>query len=84
MNAPNSAGQLDVPTQLDREPAPDMLAELGPLAYGLFVLSEQGPLTDVRALNDSRAGQLPVQAERAPDRDARQDVLLGQLGELDF
>jgi hypothetical protein len=66
------------------ELAPDMLAELGPLAHGLFVLSEPGPLAGVRSLADSRASQLPAQAERAPEREAHQDALLGELGDLDL
>ena len=75
------------PDQVDPvapEPAPDMLAELGPLAYGLFALSEPGPLSEVRSLADSRAGQVPAQAERTPEREARQDALLDELGALDL
>jgi hypothetical protein len=84
MSDPNSADRTDLPTELEREPAPDMLAELGPLAYGLFALSARGPLTEVRSLADSRAGQVPAQAARTPEREDRQDALLGELGELDL
>ncbi len=84
MSNPNSADRPELPTELEREPAPDMLAELGPLAYGLFVLSEQGPLSGVRSLGDRQAGQVPAQAERTPERETRQNALLGEFGELDF
>ncbi len=76
----------DLPTDLDREPAPDMIAELGPLAYGLFALSERGPLAEVRTLADSRATHLPAQAERAPEPEpaSRSETLLDELGNLDL
>lgn len=97
MSSPNSNTDRSEPTpelatepatELEREPAPDMLAELGPLAYGLFALSERGALTEVRTLADSRAAQVPAQANRPPEpeveAEARQNALLGELGELDL
>ena len=74
----------DLPADLEREPAPDMIAELGPLAYGLFALSEPGPLTQVRPLADSRAPQVPAQADYRPGREPRGEAVLGESGELDL
>ena len=66
-------------------PAPDMLAELGPLAYGLFALAEPGELAEVSALADSIPAWVPPQAERVADSDTvRQQALLGELGSLDL
>lgn len=72
-------------SESDREPAPDMLAELGPLAYGLLILSETGPLTEIRALTDSQGAQIPAQSGHVLQSDrARQEALLGELGRLDL
>lgn len=72
-------------TALPAAPAPDILAELGELAYGLFALAEAGELSEVRSLEDSRAGQVPAQAERISASDsARRQALLGELGSLDI
>lgn len=73
-----------LPADLDHEPAPDMIAELGPLAYGLFALGAPAPLTEVRALADSRAAKVPAQVERAAELHGRQDAILDELGELDL
>ncbi|WP_019874586.1 hypothetical protein [Sporichthya polymorpha] len=73
-----------LPTDADRTPAPDMLGELGPLAYGLVVLSEIDDLADVSTLSERQAAQLPSQVERTVERDARSEALLGELGALDL
>ena len=64
--------------------AADTVAELGPLAYGLFVLSEPGELDAVPTLEERRAAQVPAQAQRSCERDVRQEKLLGELGALDL
>lgn len=83
MNEPRTHATA-LPSDSDREAAPDMLAELGPLAYGLVALSEDGPLSAVRTLPESWAAQVPAQADRSPEQDARSEALLGELGELDL
>lgn len=73
------------PVVLPEPPAPDILTELGELAYGLFALAEPGDLDGVRSLGDSRAGQVPAQAERISENEtARRQALLGELGSLDI
>lgn len=73
------------PVDLPEPPTPDILAELGELAYGLFALAEAGDLSEVRSLEDSRAGQVPAQAVRVSESDtARRQALLGELGNLDI
>lgn len=79
-----SDSQTDLPRDTESDPAPDMLAELGPLAYGLFALGQDGPLSEVRTLDQSRAAQVPAQADRSPEREARSEALLDELGELDL
>lgn len=70
---------------LPEAPAPDILAELGELAYGLFALAEAGELGEVRSLEDSRAGHVPAQAERITESEtARRQALLGELGSLNI
>jgi hypothetical protein len=64
--------------------APNIIAELGPLAYGLFVLAEPGPLDEIEPLSEARAKHLPTQSARSIDREAFQEKLLGELGELDL
>lgn len=76
--------QTGVPTELERDAAPDMLDELGPLAYGLFALGQDGSLNDIRSLQQSRATRVPAQADRSPEPDSRADALLDELGELDL
>ena len=86
MSNPTNSPKTDpaLPTETERAPAPDMLAELGPLAYGLFALAQPGELTAVRTLPDARAAQVPAQAGPSPERESRQDALLGELGALDL
>lgn len=62
----------------------DVIAELGPLAYGLFVLSEPGELTEVKSLDESKAAIVPSQTSRTLERDLFQEKLLGELGALDL
>lgn len=70
---------------LPTAPAPDILAELGDLSYGLFALAEPGDLDGVYSLQDSRAGQVPAQAERISERESvSRQALLGELGDLDI
>ncbi len=69
---------------LEHPAVPDMLAELGPLAYGLVALGQEGPLAEIRTLQESRAARLPAQADRSPERGARSETLLDELGELDL
>ena len=75
-------GQADVPTEPDA--APDMLAELGPLAYGLLTLGEKGSLSQVHSLPESRKAQVPPQSDYSPELDTRSEALLDALGELDI
>lgn len=76
--------RTDRPGETERVVAPDMLAELGPLAYGLLVLGQSASLNEVRTLEQSRAAQVPAQADRSPEREARSEALLDELGELDL
>lgn len=77
-------GRVDLPQEPERDAAPDMLAELGPLAYGLLVLGQDGPLTHVHTLQQSRSAQVPAQADHSSDRDTRSEALLDEFGELDI
>lgn len=73
-----------LPLEAERGAAPDMLAELGPLAYGLFVLAQGETLDQIRTLEESRVAQVPAQADHSSDRDTRSEALLDELGELDL
>lgn len=77
-------GRTDLPTEVEREVAPDMLAELGPLAYGLFALGQDGSLGEVRTLAESRAAQMPAQVDRSSEKVTGSGTLLDELGELDL
>ena len=66
------------------EVAPDMVAPLGAVAYGVFVLDEAGPLEDIATLSQSIAARIPAQEGRSLDRDHSQDNLLDELGALDL
>lgn len=72
------------PDQVAPEPGADMLAELGSLAYGLFVLAERGDLTEVVSLPDSRATRVPAPADPVLESDSlrHHQALLGELGSL--
>ncbi len=75
-NATSTDGELG--------PSPELLAELGPLAYALLALGEAGPLAKVQSLDASQAARVPAQADRPSERDTRSEALLGELGELDL
>ena len=66
------------------EQSPDMVAELGALAYALFALNESGPLADVRPLSEAREAHVPTQGGRSLERDLFQEKILGELGALDL
>lgn len=76
--------RTDLPTEFERDVAPDMLAELGPLAYGLFALCQDGSLAEVRTLTDSKALQMPAQVDRSSESKAGSEALLDELGELNL
>ncbi|GAA0635609.1 hypothetical protein GCM10009547_44700 [Sporichthya brevicatena] len=80
----NAFDRDPLPTPAEREPGPDMVGELGPLAYGLVVLSEIDDLADVNTLTESQAARLPAQAGPSLERDLRTEALLGELGDLDL
>jgi len=63
---------------------PDVVPPLGPVAYGLFVLNEPGPLAQVSSLAASQAAWVPSQDGRSPERDLFQAHLLDELGALDL
>ena len=77
-------GQVGRPQEPERAAAPDMLAELGPLAYGLLVLGQDGPLSQVHTLQQSRSAQVPAQSDHSPEHHTRSEALLDELGELDI
>jgi hypothetical protein len=76
--------QADLAPEPERDAAPDMLAELGPLAYGLLTLGQDGPLTQIPSLQQSRTAQIPAQSDSSPERDTRSEALLDEFGELDI
>lgn len=80
----NSVDRDPLPTSAEREPATDMVGELGPLAYGLVVLSEIADSAEISTLTESQVVRLPTQAAPSPERDLRTEALLGELGELDL
>ena len=77
-------GQADLQPEPERDAAPDMLAELGPLAYGLLALGQNGSLKQVHTLQASRSARVPAQSDCSPERDTRSEALLDELGELDI
>jgi hypothetical protein len=72
----------DLPAEPDG--APDMVAPLGAVAYGLFVLNEPGSLEELSTLAESHAARIPTQDGRLLDRDGFQEKLLDELGALDL
>ena len=75
-------GRTDLPSEA--EAAPDMLAELGALACGLFDLSEPRPLTEAGPAEADPGPRVPAQADRSPERAPGSDALLDELGDLDL
>lgn len=76
--------RADLPAEPERQAAPDMLAELGHLSYGLLTLGQERSLGQLRSLQESRNAQLPAQYDHSPERDTRSEALLDELGELDI
>lgn len=68
----------------DDEVAPDMVAPLGAVAYGVFVLDEVGPLEDIATLSQSIAARIPAQEGRSVERGQVSGNLLDELGALDL